>query len=442
MYREPTHSATEAGRIITAIAPPPPATLTDTRRPGLVRLGGRICVMALEAVWAFKLRGVFVALAVALGIASLSLIVAAVDGAQNKAREIVQWFGHDTAFILGGDIRSRAVGQRSMTLTPRDAEQLRLSLPGASLVVPMRSKRSLRIKHGANNVVLPVVIGATENYASAWNWPIAQGRDITRQDVERGAKIGLIGHTPARALFGDVSPLGQTVFVDNLPIRIVGVLLYRGSTTGGGGDVDDRLIIPLTTLTQRFNLDRNYYQALRVKFYEPDYMAAHTENLRSLLRHLHGLQPGQPDDFSIITADEILKFLSMLTGSLVVFLGVTASVAILAGGFVLANLFYLSVSERTREVGLKKALGAKNWTITAQFLVEALLLTLVGALLGLGLGVGLAKALSSLEILEIRLSERIVFLAFGAALVVGVVFGLRPALRAARLNPIEALRGG
>ena len=412
-------------------------------RPWGPSLLWRAAAMALRAVWAYKLRGLFVALAVGLGIASLALIVASVDGAQRKAREIVEWFGPDAAFVLGGDIRSRAVGRRSNTLSLRDAQRVRESLPGAYLVVPMRAKRSVTLRHGNKNMILPVVVGATDNYANAWNWPLVEGRDLTPQDVVRGAKVGLIGDGPAKELFGDASPLGKTVFVDDLPIRIVGRLIYRGTSGGGsGGNVDDRLVIPLSTLTQRFNLDRKYFRALRVKFLEPEYMGAHVENLRAMLRDMHNLEGNAPDDFTILTADEILKFLSMLQGSLVAFLGVTAAVAVLAGGFVLANLFYLSVSERTREVGLKKALGAKAWTITAQFLFEAVLLTCVGGVCGIIMGVGLAEALSSLGMLEVRLSPRVVVISLAAAVGIGLVFGIRPARRAANMDPIQALRGG
>ncbi len=397
---------------------------------------------AWRATWAFKLRGLFVIAAVALGIASLTLIVAAVDGAQKKAREVVDRFGPDAAFILGGDIQSRAVGKRTLTLSWRDAETLRQSLPGAYQVIPMRAKRNVQMRYAGRGYSLQTVIGATADYADAWDWPLVAGRDLTERDVALGAKVGLIGDAPARELFGEASPLGRTVFVDDLPIQIVGRLSYRGGETGGGSSIDERLIIPLTTLTQRFNMDRKYFRALRVKFHDPEYMDAHEANLRSLLRHLHDLGPGEPDDFTILTPETILRFLSMLTGSLVAFLGVTATAAILVGGFVLANLFYLSVAERTQEIGLRKAMGARRRDITLQFLTEATLLTLVGAVFGVALGAGLGKILTRLDILEIELSARVLFYAFAASLAVGVAFGLQPARRAAAMDPIEALRGG
>jgi putative ABC transport system permease protein len=208
-----------------------------------------------------------------------------------------------------------------------------------------------------------------------------------------------------------------------------------------GGSIDDRLVLPITTLTQRFNMDRKYVRALRVKFRDPENMAFHVENLRSLLRHQHRLEEGTDDDFTVLTADEVLKFIAMFKGGLVAFLGVTAVVAIVVGGFVLANLFYLAVSERRSEIGLKKALGAPDRAILLQFLAEAVALTLLGALLGMALGMGIGQFLDRLGILQILFSWKIFFLSLLASGAIGILFGLKPARQAASLPPVEALKG-
>lgn len=406
-----------------------------------LRIAPRIVGFAAATLTAYKLRSVFVALAVALGVASLTVIVTSVDGAQEKAREMVEMFGPDAAFILGGDITSRAVGKRTMTLSWDDVYSLRQSLPGAYLVVPMRGKNDVTAKAGGKNMVIPVVVGSTEGYAEVWNWPLAEGRDIGQEDVLRGAKVALVGTDVAGTLFGGASPVGRVVFLNDIPVEIIGRLSYRGFG-GGGRSLDDRVVMPLTTLTKRFNLDRQYFRALRVKFLDPENMPAHVENLRSLLRNLHGLQPGEEDDFTILTADEILKFIGMLKGSLVLFLGVTATVALIVGGFVLANLLHLSVSERTAEIGVRRALGAKRSDIILQFLSEACLLTLIGAAAGLLIGWGLGQFLSALNILEIQYSPKVFIISAVGALAVALIFGLRPARRAAALDPVQALRGG
>jgi putative ABC transport system permease protein len=405
-----------------------------------IRLSRRILHMALTAVWAHRLRSCFVILGVALGIASLTIIVAAVEGAERKAYQIVDTFGPDAVFVIGGDIRNRAVGQRTNTLSYTDAEVLRQSLPGAYRVVPMRAQRNLPVRYANKKLQISIVVGATAGYTEVWNWPMAEGRDFSEEDILRSAKVCLIGDTPAQELFGDRSPVGQTIYLDKLPVQVIGRLTYRG-ISGGGGSVDDRIILPITTLTQRFNLDRKYFRALRVKFTSPENMDFHVENLTSLLRKQHHLTEGQPDDFSILTANEILGFLSMFKGGLLLFLGITAAVAILVGGFVLANLFYLSVDERKSEIGLKKALGAKNSAILLQFLSEAVILTLLGSLFGMAIGMGMAQLLERLGIMEIFFSWKVFTYSTLASVAIGIIFGLRPARKAAALVPIEVLKG-
>jgi putative ABC transport system permease protein len=400
----------------------------------------RIQHIAFTAVWAHRLRSAFVVTAIALGIASLTVIIAAVDGAQKKALEITKEFGPDAALIFGGDIFNRAVGQRLTTLTPHDARSIRQMLPGVYLVVPMRSKRGITAKANGNNAEVERIVGATANYAEAWNWPLSQGRDFTQADVDRGARVCLLGVDPRDKLFAGVPPLGRTVFLNNIPFTVVGVLSKRG-TSSPNARLDDRIIVPLTTLTQRFNMDRRHFPALRVKFTNAEAMDEHKEGLKSLLRHLHNLRPGDPDDFSIITADEVMKFIAMLQGGLVVFLGITAASAMVVGGFVLANLLYLSIAERQMEIGLRKAMGARNSAIVLQFLIESVTLTVIGSLLGLCIGIVLGRILSGFDLIELELSWKVFIIGVASAVAVGLVFGLRPARNAAALDPIHALKG-
>ncbi|MDY0306945.1 MAG: ABC transporter permease [Desulfovibrio aminophilus] len=399
--------------------------------------------MALDAVLAFRLRTLFVSLAVAFGIAALTLIVTAVDGANRMAYQIVDMFGPDAALIFGGNIKKRAVGERTLTLTAEDARRIRRSLPGVYLVTPMRAKFDVTARYEGRTAAGLAAVGALEDYTKAWNWPLAEGRDFTPEDVERAAKVCLLGDKPARTLFGDESPVGRTIFLNNVPLLVVGKLAYRGFSGGGGGrEVDDRVILPLPTLTNRFNLDRKFFVGLRVKFSDATRMESQVAALKAMLRELHHLPPEADDDFTVLTADEVLAFLAMLKGGLMVFLGVTAVAALAVGGFVLANLFALSVTERSSEIGLKRALGARSSAVLAQFLFEAVILTLAGGILGLFLGLSLGQLLTRLEILTIQFSWKVFIMALGGSLIVGLVFGLKPARQAAALDPVEALRGG
>lgn len=403
-------------------------------------LHARIAALAMGAILAYRLRSAFIIAGVALGVAALTIIVASVDGAQKKARQVVEWFGPDAAFVIGGDIQNRPVGQRTLTISWTDAKTIAQSLPGAYLVVPMRSKSDVTVKTRERSAPVAVAVGSTGNYALAWNWPLNEGRDLSDDDIEHSAKVCLMGYDPATALFPERSPVGQIVTVNDIPFQVVGTLSYRG-LVGGGHSPDDRIIMPITTLTQRFHLDRKYFRALRVKFLEPERMDEHTANLRAILRHLHGLKNDDPDDFSIITANEILKFLAMLQGSLVIFLGLTAVVAMMVSGFILANLISLSVEERHAEIGLKKALGANPRHILFQFLSEAVVLTCCGSVLGLALGIAMGQLLTKLDIIPIDFSWKLFAMAVCAALVIGIVFGLKPARHAAKLDPIRALQG-
>ena len=202
-----------------------------------LRLATRVAAMAAEAVWATRLRSLFVILGVACGIASLTLIVTSIDGANKKAHEIVEFFGPDAALVFGGNFQKRAVGMRTLTLSWEDARAIRQSLPGAYMVVPMRAKFGLTVKGEGNAVQDQLVVGATENYAQAWNWPLAEGRDISAEDVEAAARVTLIGDVPARELFGDASPVGRSVYIGDVPFRVIGRLSYRGVTSGGGHEI-------------------------------------------------------------------------------------------------------------------------------------------------------------------------------------------------------------
>ena len=404
---------------------------------------GRTILLALQALWAFKLRSMFVIISVSLGIASLTVIIAAHDGANERADELTQNFGPDAVLVLGGDIFNRPIGQRTLTLTWKDMRRIRESLPGTYLVIPLLSIPGRTVRYQNNNWDVGRIIGSSENYGEAWNWPLLSGRDFTTEDVKQARKVCLIGKTVKEKLFGNATDVvGKMIFVGTLPYRVIGTLSHRGYSGGGTTSLDDRVIMPLTTMTRSFGLNRQYFRGLRIKFRDAKNMASNVTNLKSFLRRLHRLYPEEPDDFTILTAEEVQKFLSTLKGGLTLFLGVTAATAIIVGGFVLANLFYLSVSERKQEIGLKRAIGATRGAIIRQFLLEAVLLTILGALLGIGLGLSLAQTLLIFNLIEIKLSVKIFALSFLAATAVGLIFGLSPARQAAALDPIHALRGG
>jgi putative ABC transport system permease protein len=393
---------------------------------------------AYRAVCAYKLRTIFCLVSVALGIGSITVIVAATEGAYQKAYDMVAIFGPDALLVLGGSEEARAIGQRQKTLSLDDVDAVRESFPTAYVVVPMSSIGNTDVAYRANKIQT-LVIGSTNDYSRVWTWPVVEGSDFTEEDVRGLRNVGIIGQYVAWQLFGDDPPIGKHILVKGIPIQIVGVLAERG-TSPGGSNLDDRIIIPITTVMRKVQNETKYVSVLRVRFTDQSNLEARVEELRSFLRQRHGLGEGEPDDFRIISPREIIKFLVALTGSLVVFLGVTGVISLVVAGFVLANLFLLSVRERGKEIGIRRAVGARRRDVLLQFLGEALLITTAGGLLGFLLGVAASRFLVLIAQFPIHFSWKAFAIGLVLSWVVGVGFGLQPASRAAQLNPIEAIR--
>ena len=398
-----------------------------------------IISQSLRAVRAFKLRTFFCLVSVALGIASITVIVAATEGAYEKAFEIVARFGPDSLLIFGGGEEARATGRREKTITLDDIEAVREAFYSAYLVVPMTAIRDITVSY-KNVKYQTFVVGSTGDYSRVWTWPVIEGSDLTDEDVRGLRNVGLIGQFLAGELFGDENPVGKYILVRRIPVQIVGVLSERG-TTPAGDRLDDRIVMPITTLMRKLQNETQYVSAFRIRFFDQENLYSYADEMRSFLRQRHRLPAEEPDDFTIISPKEIVKFLVALTGSLVVFLGVTGIISLIVAGFVLANLFLLSVKERTREIGIRRAAGAKKRDILIQFLGEAVAITTIGGLLGFLLALASSRLLVLIAQFPIRFSWKAFAVGLLLSWVVGIGFGLQPANRAANLKPIEAIRG-
>lgn len=398
-----------------------------------------ILSQSLKAVRAFKLRTFFCLVSVSLGIASISIIVAATEGAYKKALEMVARFGPDSLLIFSGGEQARATGQRQKTITLDHVEAVREAFSSAYLVVPMSAVRGVTVSY-QDRKHQTLVIGSTSDYSRVWTWPVIQGSDFTDEDVRGLRNVALMGQYVARELMGDEDPVGKTILVKGIPVQIVGVLSERG-TTPGGDRLDDRIIMPLSTLMRKIQNETRYISAFRIRFLDQENLYLRLEELREFLRYRNRLPAGEPDDFTIISPKEIVKFLVALTGSLVAFLGITGIISLVVAGFVLANLFLLSVKERTHEIGIRRATGAKRRDILFQFLGEAVLITTCGGVAGFLLALGSAKLLGHVAQFPIHFSWKAFVVGLVLAWAVGVGFGLQPARHAAHLNPIDAIRG-
>jgi putative ABC transport system permease protein len=394
---------------------------------------------SIRAVKAFKMRTFFCLISVALGISSIALIVAATEGAYKKALELVARFGPDSILIFGGGEEARAAGQRSKTITLDDVEAVKQAFDSAYLVIPMTSVRDITVSYKKNKYQTRI-IGSTSDYSRAWTWPVIQGSDFTEEDVKGLRNVGLIGQYVGQELFGDEEPVGKYILVNKIPVEIVGVLSERG-TTPSGDRLDDRIVLPYTTVMRKLQNETRYVSALRIRFTDQQNLSFYVDELRSFFRNRHRIPPEDPDDFTIMSPKEIIKFLVALTGSLAGFLGITGVISLIVAGFVLANLFLLSVQERRQEIGIRRASGAKRRDILLQFLGESVIITTLGGILGFLVALGGKELLMLIAQFPIEFSWK----AFAVGLIlswgVGIGFGLQPAKRAANLNPIEAIRG-
>lgn len=399
----------------------------------------KIASQSIKAVRSFKLRTFFCLISIALGIAAITTIVAAVEGAYKKAFEIVARFGPDSLLVFSGGEEARALGLRTKTITVDEVNSIREAFTRAYLVVPMTSVRNTSIYYKERKYQTHV-IGSTSDYSRAWSWPVVQGSDFTDEDVKGLRNVGLIGQYLMKELFGSEDPVGKYVFVKGIPVQIVGVLSERGASPSGE-TLDDRLIMPLTTVMRKIQNETKYVSAFRIRFIDQENLYNHADELRTFLRLRHNLPVTEPDDFRIITPKEIVKFLVALTGSLVTFLGITGIMSLIVAGFVLTNLFLLSVKERTSEIGIRRAAGAKKRDILLQFIGEAVIITTIGGLAGFLLSLLSAQLLSYIAQFPIHFSWKAFVSGFILSWIVGIVFGLQPARKASNLNPIEAIKG-
>ena len=398
----------------------------------------KIFSQALRAVIALKLRTFFCVLSIAIGISAITIIVAATEGAYQKAFDIVASFGPDSILIVSGSEESRGIARREKTLTLADAEAIRSSFATAYMVVPMSRVRETIISYKANRYSAPI-IGSTSDYSLAWTWPVVEGSDFTQEDLKRLANVALLGHETTRELFGEENPVGKTIQVGQIPVQVVGVLLERGSSQGGG-NMDNRVVMPITTVMKKFQNEPKYVQALRVRFEDQENLDIRVEELKGFLRVRHRLPDSEPNDFQIFSPKDIIRFLVALTGSLVAFVGIVGIISLVVAGFVLANLFHLSVRERTGEIGIRRSVGAKRRDILLQFLGEALIITTLGGLIGFVMGVAAAGLLQYVEAFPIHFSWKAFAIGLLLSWLVGLLFGLKPASQAANLEPIEAIR--
>lgn len=390
----------------------------------------------LKILYYYRGRVIFSFSGVTLGILSICIIVTTIDGANRKAQEIFEALGPDSIMVFGGGERQRAARIRVSTLKVEDAELLG-QVEGIYDLMKVYSARSITMRYKDRNWQTQVV-GSTTNYFDSMAWKFQTGTPYTAEDYARAEAVCVIGARVYEELFKGEDPLGKTMVVGKLPTRVVGVLEEKGGSTGGS-HIDDRIIMPLSTVTSRIVNEKRYLSLVRLKTNRD--LDRTIEDIRAVLRKSHGLQGNLDDDFTLRSSKDILAFVTVISGSLLLFLGTAAVVALIVSGFVLANLFYLTIQERKKDIGIRRAYGATQKGILMSFLFESILITFIGGIAGIALSVILGGTFEKLFDIPMRFSLKVVIFALLFSFLTGVLSGLKPALTASRIEPIEAIRG-
>jgi putative ABC transport system permease protein len=409
--------------------------------------------VALRALLANKLRGILTMLGVIIGVAAVIALMSLGKGAQTQITEQVQSLGTNLLFVNPGQTRpqgnvSTGAGN-AQTLTLDDARAISAELGGlVTGVAPERGVPGTQLIVGGQNWQTRVT-GVTADYEFVRNVPVAGGEFITESHVDSRATVIVLGASVAENLFGDNDPIGQTVRVSafgrtGTNARVVGVLAPKGGTSAQ--NQDDQAFMPITTVQTRLSPARSAQAAdlvssITVQVASEDAIDSAIQSIADLVRTRHRVAQ---DDFVISSQRDYLSAVSQVTGVFTAFLGAVAGISLLVGGIGIMNIMLVSVTERTREIGIRKAVGARRQDILSQFLIEALVVSLAGGSLGVMIGMGISRLagqvnLGGQSIPSIVAPESIV-LAFSVSAMVGLFFGIYPAMRASRLNPIQALR--
>ncbi len=409
------------------------------RRRGLgagIRANVRI---ALRAIRVNKLRSALTMLGVIIGVGAVIAMVAIGEGAKARVAKQMERLGSNRVSVYAGTVTRggrRVRGARITTLTAADARAILAEVPGVVRVAP-HVRGSAQVVYGNKNWHPPFT-GTTPDYLRIMNWGVDSGSNFTEDDMLLNRKVALIGKTVGKELFGDDYPIGQTIRVKHIPFEVVGVLKERG-TSSWAGDLDDIVIVPLQT-AQRKLLGIRYVRGIEVSAESQQATSDVQDGIAALLRVRHKITGTKLDDFRVRNRTDILEAANEAASTLGYLLAGIAGVALIVGGIGIMNIMLVSVTERTREIGVRLAIGARRRDIRRQFLTEAMVLSLLGGAVGILAGAAASLGLSYMGGWQIVISPGAILLAFAFAAAIGVFFGFQPANRAAGLNPIEALR--
>ena len=395
--------------------------------------------LALESILKNKMRAMLTMLGIVIGVAAVIVMVAVGYGARSRIHEQINSLGTNMIVITPGASVAGGVSQGAQAfanLTIADAVKIRTEAQVVAAVSPVVISRAQIIANGSNWRTM--INGVDTDYQTIRDWQTGKGDFFSAEDVRAVRAVAVLGHTVAQNIFGTDDPTGEEIQIGATRFKVTGVLVPKGQTASGN-DSDDIILVPYTTASTRLSGRPRIPQILASAPSGAD-IAAAQEEIRTLLRESHHIQTGDDDDFTVKNQTELAATAESSTQVMTLLMAAIASISLLVGGIGIMNIMLVSVTERTREIGIRLAIGARGSDVLTQFLVESIVMGILGGIAGLALGIGSAQVLASFTGWETEISPLVMIVAVGFSGAVGVFFGYYPAKKAAALNPIEALR--
>lgn len=394
-------------------------------------------LMAWASLVANKLRSLLTMLGIIIGVAAVIALVSIGNGVKQDIEDSISSLGSNLLVVMPGAPRTPGVrpSQGSMkSLKISDYEAI-AKLEGVKAASPMTNGSYVVIYQNKNWTTS--VAGVNANFQDVNNWTMTSGRFFSDKNVQNRERVAVVGQTVVKNLFADEDPVGKEIRVKNIPFRVIGVLKSKGNGTMGN-DQDDTVLIPYTTSMERVE-GIDYLRMVYVVAKDDEGIDRLQADIENLLRVRHNIKDTNLDDFNIQNMKSIMETVAQTTGTFTLFLGAVAAISLVVGGIGIMNIMLVSVTERTREIGVRKALGATYSVIVTQFLIEAIVISLMGGFIGIAFGIGASKVIGIVSGMSTVVSVPTIIMSFAFSMAIGLIFGIYPARKAAKLNPIDAL---